>query len=126
MRLSRSYKSNMYHSIRLSQQDIRDFKVRYGDSGKSVREILRDHFATSAIIEHEDDGLVEAMEQARIMAELGKTHGIDSEIIEHIIDLEHYPYENEETIEFQERIYMLQIKWSDPFEAAMLQINDSF
>ena len=125
MRISYTPRSYIYHALQLTEDDINGFNARYGRGVYSFTNILANHFATSAIVEYHADDHLEAYEQCRILAALGKTNGLESEIVEHVIDFEHIKGEDDQHVyvEFVDRINLLEVRWSDPFEAALLQIN---
>ncbi|WP_207092716.1 hypothetical protein [Novosphingobium sp. PY1] len=90
-----------------------------------MRQTLRARFATCAVAQTDQQLTSDASFQISSICDLGKQVGLNHRIEMHIIDFETIQDEDEYNFifEFIGRYRLLVIKWDDPFEAALHQLN---
>lgn len=116
--------STKYHytSIALTHDDIKGIKLKYDTIDYGMIRILQGKFATCPVVQTADSLAVDHDFRIRLIQELGKKIGLNSEIERHVVDFEQHGSIGE-YIAFIERFCLLVIKWDDPFEAALHKLN---
>lgn len=111
-----------YTSILLTDDDIMGLKLRHGTIDAGMTHTLRRQFATCPVVQTCDNLADDYDLRIPLIQELGKTIGIKSKVEKYVVDFDHYDTISKE-LTFIERFCLLVIKWDDPFEAAMHQLN---
>lgn len=122
MKIIKSNKSHTYHTIALTAADLQQFEFKYGSQEIGFQQTLRNLFATSAVVWFHPDDRMDAMARCAKLTEIGKNIGIEATTQEHIIDFEELDGDDEH-ITFLDRYWIMEVRWADPFEAAVQQIN---
>ncbi|GFM27192.1 tripartite motif-containing protein 2 [Novosphingobium sp. PY1] len=114
-----------YTSFILREEDVRQLTMRHNTLDEAMRQTLRARFATCAVAQTDQQLTSDASFQISSICDLGKQVGLNHRIEMHIIDFETIQDEDEYNFifEFIGRYRLLVIKWDDPFEAALHQLN---